>query len=166
MARISAQEAGGKNVLAFLDMIAASELGHGLLTSATDDGYRVIVGSTPTHPMLMTDYSDHPRRAVQIRAGLTSTAAGRYQLLAHYYDAYKRTLGLANFGPINQDRIAIQQIRERRALPLIMAGKFAEAVAACSNIWASLPGNNYGQHQNALASLQTAYQSAGGTLST
>jgi muramidase (phage lysozyme) len=164
MARISAQKAGGANVLAFLDMIAISELGHGLLTPATDDGYRVIVGSTPAHPSLMSSYADHPRQLVQLRSGLASTAAGRYQLLARYYDTYKRSLNLNDFGPISQDRIAIQQILERRALALVQAGKFAEAVAACSCIWASLPGNAYGQHQNTLARLQAAYQTAGGTL--
>lgn len=158
MSRISEQEAGGKNVLAFLDMIAWSEIGPKLL-AASDDGYNVVVGGT-----LFTGYGDHPRKLVQLRPGLASTAAGRYQLLARYYDAYRKQLGLSNFGPINQDRIAIQQIKERKALSLIQDGKFAAAVTACSNIWASLPGNTYGQHQNDLAKLLAAYKAAGGTV--
>lgn len=47
MAKITASEAGGSNVVAFLDMAAWSELGAALMTAATDDGYRVCVGSTP-----------------------------------------------------------------------------------------------------------------------
>ena len=143
---------------AFLDMLAWSEGTDNGRQPTRNHGYDVIVGGE-----LFTDYSDHPRKLIQLRPGLASTAAGRYQLLARYYDAYRKQLGLSNFGPINQDRIAIQQIKERKALPLIQAGKFAAAVAACSNIWASLPGNGYGQHQNDLAKLLVAYKAAGGS---
>lgn len=164
MARISAQEAGGKNVLAFLDMIAMSELGAPLL-AVTDDGYNVIVGSTASKPILFASYATHPARLIKPPIiAVPSTAAGRYQLLSKYFAPYKQLLALTDFGPVSQDRIAIQQIRERKALPLIIAGKFAEAVAACSNIWASLPGNGYGQHQHDISYLQAAYAKAGGTL--
>ena len=50
-----------------------------------DDGYNVIVGGA-----LFQGYNDHPRKLVWIRQGLASTAAGRYQLLKRYYDAYKK----------------------------------------------------------------------------
>ncbi|QBJ80497.1 glycoside hydrolase family protein [Aquitalea sp. USM4] len=164
MARISAQEAGGKNVLAFLDMIAMSELGSPLL-AVTDDGYNVIVGSTASKPILFASYATHPARLIKPPIiPVPSTAAGRYQLLSKYFAPYQKLLALTDFGPVSQDRIAIQQIRERKALPLIVAGKFAEAVAACSNIWASLPGNGYGQHQHDISYLQSAYVKAGGTL--
>lgn len=157
MARISEQEAGGKNVLAFLDMLAFSEgtAGRG------DDGYNVIVGGATFD----NGFVDHPRRLVDLpRLGIKSTAAGRYQLLARYYDAYARLLGLSNFGPMNQDRIAIQQIRECRALEDIRAGRLAAAVAKCARIWASLPGAGYGQRENKLADLQSAFVKAGGVL--
>lgn len=164
MARISAQDAGGTNVIAFLDMLARSELGPALL-AASDDGYNVIVGSTPAAPLLFRGYADHPRRVITLsRLGIKSTAAGRYQLLARYYDAYRRQLGLADFSPINQDRIALQQIRERRALDDIKAGRLESAISKCRNIWASLPGAGYGQHEHSLATLQAAYTLAGGTL--
>ncbi len=52
---------------------------------------------------------------------------------------------LPDFSPENQDAVAIQQIKERGALPMIEAGDIAGAIAACSNIWASLPGNDYEQ---------------------
>lgn len=165
-ARISPAEAGGKNVIAFLDMLAVSELGTALLAQS-DDGYNVIVGSTPRQPLLFDNYQDHPRKLVKLtRLGISSTAAGRYQLLARYYDAYRKQLGLRDFSPINQDRIALQQIRERGALPLIQAGQIQIALERVKNIWASLPGAGYGQPEHSLAKLLAAYQSAGGEVAT
>ena len=151
------------NLKAFLDTIAHSEIGPKLL-ALSDDGYNVIVGSTPTLPMLFDSYADHPQRLVDLGNGLKSTAAGRYQLLARYYDAYKKLLGLPDFSPASQDAIAVQQIKERGALPDIAAGNIGRAIEKCSNIWASLPGNDYGQHQNSVTKLLAAYTAFGGTL--
>jgi muramidase (phage lysozyme) len=161
MTRSTKDQLGGQNVAAFLDMLAASEIGPALL-SESDDGYNVLVGSTPSHPLLFTDYSHHPNVFNQ---ACDSTAAGRYQLLHRYAIAYIASLNLPDFSPISQDAIAVRQIKERGALPHIIAGNFAVAVQLCSNIWASLPGNNYGQHANSLTMLQAAYVAAGGTLS-
>jgi muramidase (phage lysozyme) len=134
----------------FLDLIAFSE---GTSTvKGSDDGYNVIYGGG-----LFPGYADHPRKMLTFRINgkpITSTAAGRYQLLARYWDAYRVSLKLqGGFTPENQDRVAIQQIRERRALDDIKAGRTAEAIAKCSNIWASLPGNNYGQNPHKLENL-------------
>lgn len=108
------------NRKAFLDMIAFSEgtAGHG------DNGYNVIVGGH-----LFQGYKDHPRILVKLNPTLSSTAAGRYQLLARYYDAYKKMLKLPDFSPDSQDAIALQQIKECRALNDIDAGRFDEAVS-------------------------------------
>lgn len=160
MARIIADAAGGQNIVAFLDMVAASEIGTQLLNES-DDGYNVLVGSTPDNPLLFPSYATHPN---VLNQALNSTAAGRYQLLHHWYVAYAQLLHLDDFSPLSQDLIAIQQIRERKAIPLILDGQIAAAIAACSNIWASLPGNNYGQHQNQLSMLIASYQAAGGTV--
>jgi lysozyme len=143
------------NLKAFLDMIAVSEGTKG----KGDDGYNVIVGGN-----LFSDYADHPRKLVWLRPGLASTAAGRYQLLARYYDAYKKQLNLPNFSPISQDLIAIQQIKERRALEDIEKGYIGVAIDKCKNIWASLPGAGYGQHENSIDKLIAAYKTAGGTV--
>ena len=154
------------NLKAFLDMIAYSELGAALLAES-DDGYNVIVGSTAAAPDLFHNYTDHPRKSVTLTIRgrqVQSTAAGRYQILARYYDVYKRQLGLPDFGHDSQDRIAIQLLGECKAVPLIMAGQFTAAVAACSSRWASLPGNTYDQHQNDLTALLDAYLDAGGTI--
>lgn len=151
------------NRKAFLDMIAHSEIGPALL-AVSDNGYNVIVGSTAAKPILFSSYADHPRRLVQLRPGLASTAAGRYQLLARYFDAYKASLGLPDFGHESQEAIALQQIRERGALPLIDGGNFDLAVGRCSNIWASLPGAGYNQHENKIEDLRAAFIAAGGVI--
>lgn len=151
------------NRTAFLDMIAVSEIGAALL-KLSDNGYNVIVGSTVNNPRLFHDYADHPRKLVVLRPDLSSTAAGRYQILARYFDAYKKSLHLADFSPASQDAIAMQQIRECRALPDIDAGNLSEAIRKVARIWASLPGAGYRQHENDFASLQSAYQAAGGNL--
>lgn len=150
------------NQRAFLDMIAWSEIGPALLRES-DNGYNVLVGSTPEHPDLFESYADHPNQLITLPNGIESTAAGRYQLLYRWWVPYKRLLNLPDFSPDSQDAVAIQQIRERGALGLIDAGAIDEAIAHCSNIWASLPGNTYGQHENAAAALRQAYAAAGGT---
>lgn len=162
---ITPAQAGGVNVCAFLDMLAFAEIGKPMLSDPrTDNGYRVIVGSLPSKLILMDGYDDHPRRLVQIRKGLSSTAAGRYQILSRYWDHYRRTMSLGDFGPLNQDRYAIQQIREQKALHLILEGRIADAIHRCRNIWASLPGAGYGQHEYSLKRLLLEYQRAKGVL--
>jgi muramidase (phage lysozyme) len=148
------------NLDAFLTMIAISE-GTEFIG---DHGYNCIVGSSPAHPHLFASYADHPRIAVRLSPTLTSTAAGRYQILERFYDAYKASLHLPDFSPASQDAIATQMIRERHALEDVTAGRLESAVAKCTSIWASLPGNSYGQHQNTLASLQSAYTQSGGAV--
>ena len=147
------------NQRAFLDMIAWSEIGPALL-KLSDNGYNVLVGSTPEKPLLFHSYADHPD---VFNREMDSDAAGRYQLMHRWWPPYKKLLKLPDFSPASQDAVAIQQIRERGALELIDAGAINEAIAHCSNIWASLPGNTYGQHENAAAALRQAYAAAGGT---
>lgn len=151
------------NRKAFLNTIAFSELGLQLL-KVSDNGYNVIVGSTPSKPILFTSYSDHPRRKIVLNPTLSSTAAGRYQLLARWFDAYKAQLHLPDFSPASQDAIAIQQILERGALPDIDAGRFDIAVGKVRNIWASLPGAGYGQRENKIEILRAQFVAAGGRL--
>lgn len=149
-----------RNVRAFLDMLAHSEIGPALL-AISDNGYNVCVGSTPKKPILFSDYSKHPKiRNVETN----SDAAGRYQFMGRYWEHYKAQLDLPDFGPESQDLWALQLIRECRALKLIQEGRFPLAVEACRSRWASLPGAGYGQHENSLASLTDAYEAAGGTV--
>lgn len=147
------------NIKAFLDMLAWSEGTSTVLGSY--DGYNVEVGG-----QLFQGYDDHPRKLVRLNATLSSTAAGRYQLLARYYDAYKAQLGLPDFSPESQDAIAVQQIKERHALDDIEIGDIESAIEKCSNIWASLPGagNTYGQAKRPVTQLLAHFVDAGGVL--
>ncbi|QDL31298.1 glycoside hydrolase family 24 protein [Serratia liquefaciens] len=148
------------NLRAFLNMLAYSEGTDNGKQKTNNYGYDVIVGGS-----LFTCYSDHPRKLVPLpNLGIKSTAAGRYQLLARYWDVYRKQLGLKDFSPDSQDAVAIQQIRERKALPAIESGQIERAINLCSNIWASLPGAGYGQHEHKLEQLIQQYRKAGGSL--
>ncbi len=160
MPQLTAAQAGGENVLAFLDLLAWSEGTDNGRQPTRDRGYDVVVGGA-----LFEGYADHPRRLVPLpKLGIKSTAAGRYQILSRYFDHYKRTLGLPDFGPESQDRIALQLIRECRALDDIKAGRIADAIHKCRSRWASLPGAGYGQHEHTIGPLLAAYSKAGGVL--
>ncbi|MBA7920193.1 glycoside hydrolase family protein [Enterobacter hormaechei] len=142
---------------AFLDMLAWSEGTDNGRQPTQNHGHDVIVGGS-----LFTDYSDHPRKLITLNPRLKSTAAGRYQLLARYWDAYRKQLGLNDFSPANQDAVALQQIKERGALPLIDRGDIRQAIDRCSNIWASLPGAGYGQFEHKVDALIAKFKAAGG----
>lgn len=161
MAHITAAKAGGANVCAFLDLIAWSEGTDNGRQPTKDRGYDVVVGGG-----LFDSYDDHPRRLIRLPAlGIKSTAAGRYQILSRYWDHYRKQLGLVGgFTPENQDRIALQLIRECRALDDIKAGRIADAIHKCRSRWASLPGANYGQHEHAIGPLLAHYSKVGGVL--
>ena len=161
MPRISAAQAGGSNVCAFLDLIAWSEGTDNGSQATKDDGYDVVVGGG-----LFDSYADHPRRLIDLPSlGIKSTAAGRYQILSRYWDHYRKQLGLVGgFTPENQDRVALQLVRECKALDDIKAGRIAEAIHKCRSRWASLPGANYGQHEHKVSNLLAAYSKAGGFL--
>ena len=118
-------------------------------------GYDVIVGGE-----LFTDY-DHPRKLVTLNPKLKSAGAGRYQLLSRWWDAYRKQLGLKDFSPKSQDAVALQQIKERGALPMIDRGDIRQAIDRCSNIWASLPGAGYGQFEHKADSLIAKFKESG-----
>ena len=144
---------------AFLDMLAWSEGTDNGRQKTRNHGYDVIVGGE-----LFTDYSDHPRKLVTLNPKLKSTGAGRYQLLSCWWDAYRKQLGLKDFSPKSQDAVALQQIKERGALPMIDRGDIRQAIDRCSNIWASLPGAGYGQFEHKADSLIAKFKEAGGTV--
>ncbi|AIR90766.1 glycoside hydrolase family 24 protein [Pseudomonas cremoricolorata] len=161
MARLSAAQAGGPDVLAFLDMLAWSE-GTSILR-ASDDGYNVLVGGK-----LFTDYSQHPRIKVWLpKYGIHSTAAGRYQFLARTWDAIVKNYGFkGRFIPEAQDLAAIKLLGECSALPLIQDGEISHAITKAAPIWASLPGAGYGQREHKLAVLLGIFEAQRSTETT
>src|SRR3546814_197678 len=74
-------------------------------------GYDVIVGGSlmPATPsasdpgIVVTDYSKHPNKLVRLNAKLSSTAAGRYQILYRFWKHYQDQLDLPDFSPLSQN---------------------------------------------------------------
>lgn len=119
-------------------------------------GYDMIVGGT-----LFTDYSKHPGVYVKLpRLGITSSAAGRYQILEKYAVHYIRQLGLKDFSPASQDAICDQLIRECGAMRDVLTGNIATALVKCNSRWASLPGAAYGQRTEKIDKLLEVFNAA------
>jgi muramidase (phage lysozyme) len=149
---------------AFLDMLAWAEIGPGILEQS-DNGYNVLAGSLPSMVLTFSSYHRHPGALIDMdgkSGGLESTAAGRYQVLSKIYYHYKRQLSLPDFSPASQDLIAMQLIRECRAVDAINAGLFDQAVYKVRSRWASMPGAGYGQPEKQMAELQQVFIAAGG----
>nr|DAE88304.1 MAG TPA: lysozyme [Caudoviricetes sp.] len=144
---------------AFLDMLAYSEGTDNGRQPTNNHGYDVIVGGK-----LFYDYSKHPGVYVKLNPRLTSSAAGRYQILEKFAKHYMKQLKLPDFGPDSQDKIAIQLIKECKALDDIYAGRIHSAVYKCRSRWASLPGAGYNQHEQKIEKLIAVFKKAGGVV--
>ena len=117
---------------AFLDMLAWSE---GMITDARNQKswlwrhcrrraiYRLLRSPSQTCPL-------NPK---------LNQRAPDATSFSRWWDAYRKQLGLKDFSPKSQDAVALQQIKERGALPMIDRGDIRQAIDRCSNIWASLP---------------------------
>ena len=144
---------------AFLDMLAWSEGTDNGRQKTRNHGYDVIVGGE-----LFTDYSDHPRKLVTLNPKLKSTGAGRYQLLSRWWDAYRKQLGLKDFSPKSQDAVALQQIKERGALPMIDRGDIRQAIDLLQQYLGFTAGRWLCQFEHKADSLIAKFKEAGGTV--
>ena len=151
-AQTSTMPGAYNNLKAFLAMIQYSEGTYG------KNAYRMLYGGG-----LFSDYSWHPNIAVT-KGGITSTAAGAYQILYSTWIGVAQSLGLTDFSPMSQDRAAIELIRRRGAFEDVLAGRFDTAIDKCRKEWASFPGAGYGQGERSLELLATVYQKAGGQM--
>lgn len=134
---------------AYLDTIAYAE------GTFRVGGYRTLFGGT-----VFRSYQDHPRQVVvkkNNKKRLSSTAAGRYQILARTWDSIAPDLLLNDFSPINQDRCAVYLIRQMGALRHVLNKEFEHAVKKTAPIWASLPGACYKQRIIPLTHLKKFY---------
>ena len=122
-------------------------------------GYDVIVGGELFTGLL----PDHPRKLVTPNPKLKSTGAGRYQLLPVGGMPTARKAWPERLLSESQDAVALQQIKERGALPMIDRGDIRQAIDRC-NIRASLPGAGYGQFEHKADSLIAKFKEAGGTV--
>ena len=141
---------------AFLDMLAWSEGSDNGRQKTRNHGYDVIVGGE-----LFTDYSDHPRKSCHATQNSNQQApdASFFPVV----DAYRKK-PFERLLSESQDAVALQQIKERGALPMIDRGDIRQAIDRCSNIWASLPGAGYGQFEHKADSLIAKFKEAGGTV--
>ena len=119
-------------------------------------GYDVIVGGE-----LFTDYPDHPRKLVTLKLQNSNQQA------PDATSFFSRAGGMPTarsqperLSPKSRDAVALQQIKERGALPMIDRGDIRQAIDRCSNIWASLPGAGYGQFEHMSDSLIAKFKEA------
>ena len=71
---------------------------------------------------------------------------------------YKALLKLLDFSPISQDLVALQHIRECRALPDALVGRIETAISKCLNIWTSFHDAGYDQREHRLEDLLKQYR--------
>ena len=131
---------------AFLDMLAWSEGTDNGRQKTRNHGYDVIVGGE------LFGYSDHPRKLFKPKTQINrrGRATGFFPVGGM---PTAKAASLKDFSPKSRDAVALQQIKERGALPMIDRGDIRQAIDRCSNIWASLPGAGYGQFEHKADSL-------------
>lgn len=175
---------GARRITAFLDLIAASE-GTSSSPITKSDGYDIIVSGIDGHNRF-DDFSAHPfeggRPPILVRAAtcagfhndpdepasaivarekahaaIYSTASGRYQIVLETWRELAATLHINLFSPSCQDSAAMELLFQHHADQLLLQGKCAEAILACNKVWASFPGNEYGQGGRTLDWLISTY---------
>ena len=118
------------NVKKFLDFLGRAE----------GADYNTIVGGSK-----FSDFRAHPRVVGLRTAEGPSTAAGKYQIVGTTYDEIAPKLGIRDFTPDSQDRIAVELIRRKGALEDVRSGNFDAAISKLGSTWASLPSSPYSQ---------------------
>lgn len=119
------------NVRIMLDLISRAE-------GNTD--YDTIVGGGK-----FKDFSTHPNTTVKIKSRdkiISSDAAGRYQIMGFNWGPYSKRLGLKDFSPESQDKIAVAMLADRGALDSVLKGDFKSAVKKTGSQWTSLPSTD------------------------
>jgi muramidase (phage lysozyme) len=139
-------------VRAFLDVISMAETG-----TIDPISYSSLVFNGS-----FSDFSTHPKvkqcSAIRGRR-ICSTAAGRYQIMDFNWDYLAPKLGLPDFSPESQDRMALYFIERKGAMADILARRFEKAACKVGTVWASIPPpcNRYGQSHLKMAQLRQMY---------
>jgi muramidase (phage lysozyme) len=121
------------NLSKFLDFTSKSE----------GADYNTIVGGKT-----FEDYSKHPGVVGLTTPEGPSTAAGRYQITKTTYDDVAAKLGITDFSPESQDKIAQELIRRKGALEDVQAGRYPDAIKKLGKTWASFSSSTYNQPKN------------------
>ena len=126
---------------AFLDMLAWSEGTDNGRQKTRNHGYDVIVGGELFTGYRSPSQTCHAKPKTQINGRRTLPAS--FPLVG----CLPQAAWPEDFSP-KVRTLALQQIKERGALPMIDRGDIRQAIDRCSNIWASLPGAGYGQFEH------------------
>lgn len=118
------------NVRRFLDFLGRAE----------GADYNTVVGGGR-----FADFTRHPKTVGLTTKEGPSTAAGKYQITGTTYDDVAPKLGIRDFSPDSQDRIAVELIRRNGALEDVRKGDFQSAINKLGGTWASLPSSPYSQ---------------------
>lgn len=110
------------------------------LGKAEGADYNTIVGGTQ-----FSDFRAHPRVVGLRTADGPSTAAGKYQITGTTFDDIAPKIGVRDFTPDSQDKVAVEIIRRSGALEDVRSGNFQGAIDKLGGRWASLPSSIYGQ---------------------
>ena len=117
---------------AFLDMLAWSEGTDNGQSKPRNHGYDVIVNWRAIYQLLRSpSQTCHAKPKTQINRRQTLPAS--FPLV----DAYRKQLVQRLPYRKSQDAVALQQIKERGALPMIDRGDIRQAIDRYGNIWAS-----------------------------
>ena len=109
------------NVRRFLDFLGQAE----------GADYDVLVGGSR-----FDDFSRHPNIVGLRTAEGPSTAAGKYQITGTTYRDFAPRLGINDFSPESQDRLALAIIESEGALEDVQAGNFDAAIQKLGGRWA------------------------------
>jgi muramidase (phage lysozyme) len=106
-----------------------------VLGQAEGANYNTIVGGR----QVITDFSDHPNVVGLRTADGPSTSAGKYQINAPTWQGIAPQIGVRDFSPISQDKVATELIRQHGALDMVDRGDFQSAMQRLGKVWQSLP---------------------------
>ena len=100
----------------------------------------------------------HAKPKTQINRRRTLPASSRW------WDAYRKQLGLKDFSPKSQDAVALQQIKERGALPMIDRGDIRAGNRPLQQYLGFTAGRwRCGQFEHKADSLIAKFKEVGGT---
>lgn len=138
------------------DPVKQQRLAAALETIAAAEGanYDTVVGGGK-----FSDYSRHPNRVGLITGDGPSTAAGRYQITKSTYNDIAPRLGITDFTPESQDKIAIELLRRKGALDDILNGDLERAFGKLGGTWQGLPtGTSRHQGKRSWGFVRNQYQ--------
>ena len=137
----TADYTAGQNKAKFLNFLGKAE----------GAGYDTIVGGRQK----ITDYTSHPNIVGLRTADGPSTAAGKYQITGTTYRDMAPVVGVNDFSPESQDKIALGLIQRKGAMDDVTSGNFNGAIAKLGGTWASLPSSKYLQAKRTQAWVDT-----------